>query len=144
MSNTYAQKPHEWEYLTGDWTFESSKGSTADVTWTLAADGNAVVGEWKGSDGTKSAELVGWRGDKKALVVNGYGSSNNYWHAEYTHVSANRCKGPAVVAYPDGTIIKGTMVIERVDDNTVTGRLDGKNGDGADAKVTWSWTRKSR
>ena len=143
LTTAFGETPHAWQYLTGQWTFESSTGLRSDVTWTPKADGKVVVGEWVAEDGTKSSELIGWRADKQAIVVNGIGSKDGFWHIEFDKITATKCEGPGIVAYSDGTVVEGTHTIEKVDDDRVKGRLEGKDAQGESALVTWTWTRQA-
>lgn len=136
-----AEHQHDWEFMLGKWTFESDDGKTSDVVWRKASDGHACIGIWTDPNGTKSTELLGWRPDKNALVVDAYGSADNYWHCEFTEVEKDRCKGEAVIRFIDGTVVKGTMVLEKVDKNKTVGEMQGTDGENQDVKLTWKWTR---
>ena len=142
LPSVFGQPPNVWEFETGQWTFESSTGLKSDVTWTPTANGKAIVGEWVGEDGTKSSELIGWRGDR--LAVDGFGSENNFWHIVFDQVTPSKCVGPGTVAYPDGTVLTGTLTTEKINADRMEGSLDGKDANGKAARVTWTWTRKAK
>ncbi len=137
------EKPHPWEFLTGDWEFTSSKGIQADVTFKTIAGGMASVAHWMTDEGKPAVELVGWNADKQCLVVDGYGVSGNYWHVEYTTVGAKKCSGPSTVVYPDGSSVKGIMTIEKVDANTVKLHADGVDENGKPIEVNSQWKRRT-
>lgn len=136
-----AKKPHPWEYLVGDWEFTNSKGLKASVTFETVAGGMASIGHWMTDDGKAAIETIGWNTDKKCLVVDGYGTSGNYWHVEYTTVNAKKCSGPSKVVYADGSSVEGIMTIEKVDVNTVKLHIDGKDENGESIQVNSQWKR---
>ncbi|QDV23176.1 hypothetical protein [Aureliella helgolandensis] len=138
-----AKKPHLWEYLVGDWEFTNSKGLKASITFETVAGGMASIGHWMTDDGKAAIETVGWNTDKKCLVVDGYGTSGNYWHVEYTTVGAKKCSGPSKVVYPDGSSVEGIMTIEKVDENTVKLHTDGKDENGQPIEVNSQWKRRT-
>src|SRR6056297_1858604 len=136
------EKPHAWEFLTGDWDFTNSKGLVATVSFETVAGGQASLGHWMTDDGKTAIETVGWNKDKNCLVVSGFGTSGNYWHIEYTEVTADRCSGPSKVVHYDGSYVEGILTIKKVDADTVALYTDGKDENGEAVEVDAQFKRR--
>ena len=139
-----AQEPHMqwWEYLKGEWTYEveDEKGT---ATWRIAAKGNALVGRFKGENGSTGVELCGWQSDTKTEVVNGYGSRGNYWSMLLTKHTAQVFEGENAGTSPDGTKYKGKISGRKVDENTYTWEFTGETSTGEPMTMSATFKRKT-
>ena len=137
-----AAEPHDWEYLEGNWTFQSSNGYSADIEYKSVAGGVAAVGKWTEEGGGETIETLGWRPDRKALVSTAFGTGEKFWQYEYTEVSENMCRGNAVFVDPNGTVIEGKVSLKREGPDLVSGQLVGSTKNGQQVKIAWTFTRK--
>lgn len=141
-STLRADEDRLWTFVAGSWEFVTSSGIKADMEWKPLADGSAVLGTWTGADGVKSTSLAGWRADKEAVVVDGYGNQANFWHIEFTEFSDNTRSGSGHIRYADGTEVKGTMLMQKVSRDQLESRIEGRDAAGDNVVVTMTWKRK--
>ena len=141
-----AQEPQqEWlRFFRGEWKYEWSElGMKGTAKYIPAAKQCAVIARFQSDAGERDVELIGWRSDTKTMVFTGFGSAGNFWRAEYGKVSRNRLEGSLSGSLPDGRLMKGSVALERVDDDTFKGYLKGTiGGEEATDVATFSRTKK--
>lgn len=144
MASSHAQESHDWAYLEGTWRFESSNGYEANVDYEIVAGGAAAIGKWTDDSGGATIETLGWRPDQKAMISTGFGNDKKFWRYQFTDISKNECKGSALFIDPNGTVIRGTVSLNKSKPGLVTGRLDGKTESGEEVSVTVKFTREAQ
>ncbi len=130
-------EPHqEWiKFLKGEWKYEYSSLSgegdvlKGEVKYSVALKGTTIVA--RGMEGKdKWVELIGWQSDKRKMVCLGYGElNNNYWTAEYDELAKDRMAGVTSGILPDGRLVKGKIVLQRVGDDGFEVHLRLTSGD---------------
>lgn len=131
VSTVRADHHHkDWfKYLKGDWTYEwKTEGGDflekGDVSYTLAAGGNVVVGRVTTEEGDKELETWGWEVDTETMVLKGYSSNGGHWFFEYTDVSEDRMAGKARGRLSDGDAWEGEAKLEKEGDGFIV-RIEG-------------------
>ena len=140
----YAEEPHQaWmKYLKGSWEYEWPEFELkGECTIRFAAKRNALVARGEGNEGPW-VELIGWRRDKDALVLSGYGSSRgDYWQIEHKKVTKDELSGTASGILPDGREVEGRSTRKRINDDKFEIHLEFKAGDET-IKAVGTFTRK--
>ena len=139
-----AAEPHQdWmRFLKGEWTYEyASLGLKGEVKYNMAAKRHAIVARGKEGD-DMWVELIGWRPDTKTMVFTGYAAKNgNYWHSDCEDVTNDKVSGSTSGILPDGRRFKGTVTLNRVNDDRFDVHLNGKAG-GEEMVDVGEFTRK--
>ncbi len=134
-----------WKYLQGEWTWKISPlDADGTVTYRKAAKGDALIGRFKGSDGTISVELSGWRADTKTYVILGFGSGGNSWSIESKDVNGEGFSGTHSGVWQDGQSFKGTITLKKVDQDHITWQSKGKLKDGTEYTMNGDIKRKAK
>ena len=133
----------EWtKYLAGEWTYKVSDGSKGEAKFSFRAKRKAMVGTFK-EEGSTAFELGGWRPDRKAVVVTGFGSKGNYWELEYTKIGAKGGVGKIQGAV-DGVTFKADFSTKVAGPNAWNWSLIGKTPDGDEVKLSAEFLRKKK
>jgi len=134
---------NDWlRFFAGTWQVETGDGTKQTVTWNLAANGQALVGESSGN-GARTAELMGWENDKKRLVHMGYGQDGDqYWRTEY--VVGDHLKGETKGIMPGGNSYRARAEVVRLNEDAfdVHFALILEGGKLAESKTTFARKRK--
>jgi hypothetical protein len=148
VCNARADHHHkEWmKFLKGDWKYDwrAEDGSfqeKGEVSYTLAANGNVVVGRITTENGDKELETWGWEPDTSTMVLKGYSSNGSNWHYEYTKVDSDEMKGEGHGILPDGSSWEGEATIKKEDGGFVV-RIEGTT-DGKETVSIGKLTRKA-
>ncbi len=135
-----------WKYMTGTWITESSFNGGEPwkntVTRAMAPTGEALTAQLRGEDGSSAYEVEGWQREKNMLVLNGYGSEGNNWQLEYDKIGEDTMEGNGAGVLPDGMIVRGKIVLQKVDADQYTLSFDGKRDDGEAWKLSIKAMRK--
>jgi hypothetical protein len=135
--NLQADNHHKaWmSFLKGTWEYDwNSEGDgyveKGEVTYTLAAGGNVIVGRIVTENGDKEIETWGWRPSSKTMVIAGYSSNGSFWHYEYTDVEANKMTGICFGTDPDNQDWEGNATLAKKGSGfevTVKGTVEGSD-----------------
>lgn len=133
-----------FEYLSGSWNYEITpldiKGT---VDYEIVVGGNALIGKFKGEDGSSAVELIGWDSQKKLMLINGYASSEDgHWRIELDEVDATHYAGKATGLLPNGNGYECTFEMKKIDENNCRWTEIGKASDGSKLHITGTWTRR--
>ena len=142
-SVTHSNTQAWWKFYEGAWTTTWSTGTVVDVTFSLSANKEAMIGHHITRDGVVSSSLFGWDPKSQIAVGVGFGSAKNYWVTNYEVVTKNEMSGPLRGVTFEGTTFEGHFTAKKVDGNTIDLTLSGKDDKGEEVTIMGQSLRTS-
>ena len=132
-----------WNSLQGRWTYEISDGTKGTATWEVRASGSVLLGRFQDDQGNVASELAGWRPDKKAMVVNGFGTAGNYWTHTLDKVTPVSIEGTTQGILPSDLGFNGAFTgsLTSKDVYTVTLERTAEDGEASEINIVFKRAR---